>query len=196
MKVVIIDWIHNRNWMTTKLVDEFVRWVKSVNENAEIVHYDLMKEDIKPCMWCGKCTEDQKSEIWKCMIDDKWTEIIENALEADVLVFATPIYEYCVSSTMKRFLERCLPLWKFSFGIVARRKANKNKKWVILCSSWAPFPFNYLMWIAIYPRFILRLSCKFFGCWKIKSIFAWLMAGSEKMKNKYMKKAFKLWQSM
>lgn len=195
MKVTIIDGTHNKNWMTVKLIDEFVRGLKSKYDNAEISHYDLMNENIKPCMWCGKCTEDQDADRGLCNIKwDKWEEIINKCLESDVIVFATPIYEYCVSSTMKRFLERCLPLGKFKFWIVPRSKVSKNKTWIILCVSGAPYPFNFLMWIAIYPKFILTKIAKFFGCGKIKSIFAWLMLGSEKIKNKYMKKAFELGQ--
>jgi FMN-dependent NADH-azoreductase len=126
------------------------------------------------------------------IVDDKGVEIINEALSADLIVLATPIYEYCVSSTMKKFLERCLPLGKFSFGIIPRINTNKKKKAVILCTSGAPFPFNFLMGIAIYPKFILTKIAKFFGCGTIRSIFAGGMTGSEKTTQKYLKKAFEL----
>ena len=111
-----------------KLIESFKEGLLSRYPDAKIVHYDLLTEQIAVCRGCGQCTKDQEQAIGECAIkDDAAAHIILETLTADVVVFASPIYEYAVSSTMKRFLERCLPLGKFKFGIVPRRPLSKKK---------------------------------------------------------------------
>ena len=194
--VVIIDGTHNKQWFTVKLIEAFKDGLMSKFPDANIHHYDLINEDVKVCKGCGFCTKDQQSEIAPCKIkDDVWAEIILEALHADVIVFASPIYEYAVSSTMKRFLERCLPLAKFKFGIVPRRPLNKKKTGIILCVSGAPYPINFLMGIARYPKFILTKIAKFFGCATIKSLYPGMM-NNPKTQKRYLAKARHLGASL
>lgn len=193
MKIVILDGTHNKSGMTLKLVSKFLEGVKSVRPEAEIAAHDLLNENIAFCRGCGKCTEDKDPISAKCMIeDDDCGKIKQEALEADVVVFATPIYEYCVSSAMKRFLERCLTLVAFRMGPAARARAIKGKVGVAICSSGAPFPFNHLMGITRYPKFILKLGSKLFRCGEVKMLLAGGMAISPKMEAKWENKSFNL----
>jgi multimeric flavodoxin WrbA len=192
MKIVVLDGTHNKEGMTLKLVNNFLEGIKVVNPEVQISIYDLKNSNIEFCKGCGKCTEDKNPVNAKCVINDDCENIKQMALDSDVVVFATPIYEYCVSSVMKRFLERCLTLVTFKMGPVARAKVIKGKFGVVFCSSGAPFPFNYLMGITRYPKFILSLGCKLFRCEKVKMVLAGGMAASEKMKNKWENKARKL----
>jgi multimeric flavodoxin WrbA len=192
MKIVILDGTHNKNGMTLKLVENFIKGVRTSKPEAEIITHDLLNGDINFCKGCGKCTEDKDPVNAKCMIEDGAEKIKLAALEADVVVFATPIYEYCVSSVMKRFLERCLTLVTFKMGPAARAKAIKGKVGVVICSSGAPFPFNHLMGITRYPKFILRLGAKLFRCDKVEMIMAGGMAIGPKMQSRWEMKAQKL----
>lgn len=194
MKITIIDWKHQENWFTNDLVNAFIKWVQEVNPGAEINRYNLIDIDYSHCKWCGKCTFKQNQDRWNCNLNDKATDIITEAIEADIVVFATPIYEYCISSTMKKFLERCLPLAKFGIGIVPRLKPIKWKSWVVLLSSWAPFQFNHLMWITWYPGFILGKANKFLWCEKVFKVYWWWMGASENNKQKYLNKSYNLWK--
>jgi len=192
MKVVILDGTHNKAGMTLKLVAKFVDGLKSISPNVNISTHDLLNENISFCLGCGKCTEDKDPINAKCVIKDDCETIKYKALEADVVVFATPIYEYCISSVMKRFLERCLTMVTFKFGPVARSKPVKNKVGVIICSSGAPFPFNYLMGITRYPRFILKLACSLFRCEHVYIIMAGGMAIKTTWQAKWENKTFRL----
>jgi multimeric flavodoxin WrbA len=197
MKIVILDGVHNKQGMTLKLVAKFIEGIRSVNSDVEIVTYDLLNEDIEFCRGCGKCTEDKNPLNATCVIaNDDCEKIKQEALDCDVLVFATPIYEYCVSSAMKRFLERCLTLVTFRMGITSRAKAIKGKFGVVICSSGAPFPFNHLMGITRYPKFILRLASKLFRCDKVEILMAGGMAISTKMQIKWENKAYKIGQKI
>ena len=188
MKIVILEAAHNKNGMTLALVNSFIDGVKSADSKAEIKQHDLLNENIEFCRGCNQCVL-SKVDNPKCVINDVCEDIKKEALEADVVVLATPIYEYAVSSSMKRFLERCLSLATFKFGPAPRFKSVPGKVGVVICSSGAPFPFNHLMGITRYPKRILKLACRMFRCSKIEMIFAGGMAVNEKMKNKWLARA-------
>ena len=196
MKIVILDGAQNKQGMTLKLVAKFIDGFKAAKSDVQIVTHDLLNEDIKFCRGCEKCVQDKDPVSAKCVIEDDSEKIKQDALESDVVVFATPIYEYCVSSVMKKFLERCLTLVTFRMGITSRAKAIKGKVGVIICSSGAPFPFNHLMGITRYPKFALRLTSKLFRCDKVEMLMAGGMAMSAKMQAKWENKAYKLGQKV
>ena len=81
-------------------------------------------------------------------------------------------------------------------GPVARAKSIKGKTGVVICSSGAPFPFNHLMGITRYPKFILRLASKLFRCDKVEMLLAGGMAISPGMQTKWENKAYKLGQKI
>ena len=192
MKIVILDGSHDKKGMTSLLIKNFVDGIKSVNSKAEIIQYDLLNEKIQFCKGCNRCMKQKAPINAKCSIDDVAISIKEEALNCDVVVFASPIYELCVSSSMKRFLERCATLITFKFGVTSRAKAIKGKYGVVLCSSGAPVPFNYLFGITRYPKMILKLACKLFRCSKTKTLFAGGMRMNNKFKIKWANKAKKL----
>ncbi len=57
-------------------------------------------------MGCLACLKTQK-----CVIADDMIEIAEKVKNADVLIFATPIYYYELSGQLKTLLDRCNPLY-------------------------------------------------------------------------------------
>ena len=196
MKVVILDGAHRKTGMTLKLVNKFIDGLKLIKPNAEIVSYDLLNEDISFCLGCGKCTLDKDPINAKCTIKDDCSVIKQKALEADMVIFATPIYEYCISSVMKRFLERSLTLVTFKFGPTSRSKPIKGKIGVVICSSGAPFPLNHIMGITRYPKFMLRLACKIFRCDKIVILMAGGMEINSNWQIKWENKALNLGKKM
>jgi len=189
MKVIILDGTHNKNGMTMCLINAFTKGVIATNPNAEVKQYDLLNGDIQFCKGCGSCTYDKDPVMGKCSINDGAEEIKKELSDCDVIVFATPIYEYAVSSVMKRFVERCLPLVTFKFGVVPRAKPFKGKHGVIICTSGAPTPINHLMGITWYPKFLLNLACRLFRCSRIDSIFAGGMVINNKIKSKWEEKS-------
>jgi len=59
--------------------------------------------------FCRGCLACQKT--FKCVIDDDAGEIVEKIRDADILVFATPIYYYEISGQLKTLLDRANPLY-------------------------------------------------------------------------------------
>lgn len=75
----------------------------------------LKDKNVNPCNACGGCYQSHK-----CIIKDDMQEIYDKLLKADIIVLGSPTYFDNVSSYMKVFMDRCLPLY-FS-------KVLKNKK--------------------------------------------------------------------
>jgi len=58
--------------------------------------------NIKNCSGCLRC-----NMLRRCSLrDDDWTDISEKILEADILVFASPIYFHHVTAPMKKLIDR------------------------------------------------------------------------------------------
>ena len=71
-----------------------------------VEHISLKGKEIKYCIGCLSCMKTQR-----CVQRDDAAEIAEKMKQADVLVFATPIYYYEMSGQMKTLLDRMNPLY-------------------------------------------------------------------------------------
>ena len=86
------------------LAEAFARGAKESGNDVELV--TLHHKDIKFCIGCLSC-----GKTGKCVIADDAPEITAKMHDADVLVFATPIYYYEMSGQMKTLLDRANPLY-------------------------------------------------------------------------------------
>ncbi len=86
------------------LADEFMRGAADGGNSVEKV--SLSGKNIAFCKGCLAC---QKTH--KCVIDDDSREITEKMLNADVIVFATPVYYYSMCGQLKTLLDRANPLY-------------------------------------------------------------------------------------
>lgn len=82
---------------------EFIKGAER-NNNVELIN--LKDYDINYCKGCLAC-----QSTGKCVIEDDVKEIIEKVKNADVVVFATPIYYYSISGQLKTLLDRLNPLY-------------------------------------------------------------------------------------
>lgn len=72
----------------------------------EVEFINLKGKDIKFCIGCLAC-----QKIHKCVQKDDVAELLGKVQNADVIIFATPIYYYEMSGQLKTFLDRCNPLY-------------------------------------------------------------------------------------
>lgn len=89
-KQIIINGSHNRNGDTTKLIQEIyseIACLKLIDYTVEIYNYDETYSD-----------------------KDQFLEIINQIIEVDEIIFATPVYWYSMSSLMKIFFDRLTDL--------------------------------------------------------------------------------------
>lgn len=73
----------------------------AIKSNNHVDFINLAKKKINYCLGCYGCLESKK-----CIQDDDFNPILEKALKADVIVFATPVYFYSMTGQLKVFIDR------------------------------------------------------------------------------------------
>lgn len=85
---------------TSHLLDSFIEGAKKRYAKVETLHPQKM--NLEYCTGCLRC-----NMLRRCSIsDDDWPELSSKILDADVLVFATPVYFHHVPAPMKAMLDR------------------------------------------------------------------------------------------
>jgi multimeric flavodoxin WrbA len=71
----------------------------------------LRKHEIKPCNGCLSCEKGGKDRKGICSIKDDMQDIYPRLLEADIIVYGTPVYFEMLSGLLKNFIDRTCPIW-------------------------------------------------------------------------------------
>lgn len=100
-KVLVISASPRKGGNSDLLCDKFVEGTLSVGHIAEKVF--LRDKEINYCTGCGYCGT---NDYTACAKHDDMSEILDKMVEADVIVFATPIYFYSMAGQMKTFIDR------------------------------------------------------------------------------------------
>jgi len=105
MKILAINGSHRgSNGYTSFLLKKIETGAKLANADFKII--ELASCKINRCIACSKC---QTTEHYKqCVFDDKddGLQIIESIAACDVLILASPVYVFNISSLLKTVLER------------------------------------------------------------------------------------------
>ncbi len=107
-KVLVISTSLRQNSNSEGLADEFARGAFEQGNQVEKV--SLRNQAIH---FCRGCLAYQK--IGRCVINDDANAIVDKMLEADVLVFASPIYYYEMAAQMKTLLDRANPIYPLDY---------------------------------------------------------------------------------
>lgn len=86
------------------LADEFIKGAQEAGHSVEKV--SLNDKRIEFCRGCLAC-----QKTMTCVIKDDASTLTQKMLNAEVVVFATPIYFYEMSGQMKTLLDRTNPLF-------------------------------------------------------------------------------------
>ena len=124
---------------TDVVLDAFLDGARDAG--AEIEKIYLHDKKIKRCAGCFTCWVKTPG---RCLHRDDMDKILPKMVAADIIVFATPLYHFTMSSSMKTFIERTLPLGqpflrkKGHLTEHPMRYPECNAKWVVV--SVAGFP--------------------------------------------------------
>jgi multimeric flavodoxin WrbA len=193
--VLIINGSYHETGDIAFLIDRFAEGFRETARDASIEIVHLKDAKIEYCRGCWVCgnPENIKKPIGSCPIEDDVCFLLEKSLACDVLVYASPVYEMGPTALMKKFLERNLPVvGGIKIGFKSRQARKKGKTGAVILSSGAPYPINALLGFTRYPKKILSLFCRFYGCSKIFLLPAGGVGGSEKMRMTWGQKAYKL----
>lgn len=99
MKVVVISTSLRTNSNSDALANEFIHGAQDAGHDVEKI--SLTDKNIQFCKGCLAC-----QKLGKCVIKDDVNDIMAKVLDADVVVWATPIYYYEMSGQMKTLIDR------------------------------------------------------------------------------------------
>ncbi|MBR6951956.1 MAG: flavodoxin family protein [Oscillospiraceae bacterium] len=108
-KVLIVSSSLRAGSNSEALAEAFAEGAREAGHEAELI--SLRGKTVGFCRDCLAC-----QELKRCVIRDDADEIRKKALEADVLVFATPIYYYEMSGQLKTLLDRLNPLYPADYA--------------------------------------------------------------------------------
>ena len=104
MKVLGIMGSPRRQSNTEILLDKALEGAREAGAEVEKVLVSKLK--ISPCLEIYACRKDGD-----CAIKDDMQSLYKKLLEADQVIFASPIFFYGVTSQAKAIIDRCQALW-------------------------------------------------------------------------------------
>lgn len=105
MKLLALLGYPRQNGHTARMTELFLKGAATAG--AEIRRADLASLDVRPCLGCYDCWTETPG---RCIQQDDMADLLEQFLVADLVLIASPVYSYAVSSYVKHFLERTLTL--------------------------------------------------------------------------------------
>jgi len=100
MKILILEG-SPRKGNTKTAVTILEKGIKENITEAETETIHVCDLDIAPCSGCDGC-----ADTGRCVFDDGGSEIVDKVKQADVLVFATPVYWWGITAQLKIVIDR------------------------------------------------------------------------------------------
>ena len=107
-RVIVISTSLRQGSNSDMLADKFVEGAKAAGNDVEKVA--LAGREIQFCKGCMGC-----QRLGRCVIKDDVNDIMVKVMEADVVVWATPIYYYEMSGQMKTLFDRMNAMYPLDY---------------------------------------------------------------------------------
>ena len=107
-KVIVISTSMRVGSNSDMLADKFTEGALHAGHDVEKI--SLAGKNISFCRGCLAC-----QKLGRCVIDDDANDIMQKVLNADVVVWATPIYYYEMSGQMKVMIDRMNAMYPLDY---------------------------------------------------------------------------------
>ena len=97
--ILIIQGGGRANGNTAQFIKAFTAGTEESGHTVETI--SLMKSEVKGCLGCNACRYGKP-----CVQKDIFNSLVPKIKAADLIVFASPLYFWTVSSRIKAFIER------------------------------------------------------------------------------------------
>ncbi len=121
MKIVVLEGSPNKKGSSNLLAENFIRGAQEAGHHVKVI--DAAHGDIHPCTGCIHCGYEGP-----CAQKDEMEQIRAKILEADMMVFVTPLYYYRMSAQLKTLVDRFC-----AFNSSINRK---NMRSALLSAAW------------------------------------------------------------
>lgn len=120
-KVLILSGSPRRGGNSDILCDEFMRGALEAGNEVEKIR--VADKKIGYCSACYYCA----GSGGVCAKKDDMAEVLQKIIDADVLVFASPVYFYSIDAQLKAVIDRTIARWK--------EIKNKDFYYIVTCAD-------------------------------------------------------------
>ncbi len=99
MKILVLTGSPRKGGNSATLADHFIRGAKEVGHSIE--RFDAAFKNVHPCIACNACGMDGP-----CVFKDDFEFVRKHIIDADCVVFATPMYYFGISAQLKAVIDR------------------------------------------------------------------------------------------
>ena len=122
MKILLISGSPHKAGTTSVLIKAFSKGAESAGH--EVYHFNAGEKEVHPCIACEKC----HSAVSACVFRDAFDEMRDKLIEADAVVFASPIYYYGLTAQLKAVIDRF-------YGIDEQLRTAKKTALLLACGD-------------------------------------------------------------
>ena len=128
MKILVIESSPRKKGNSNILAESFIKGAREAGH--EVNEFDCGRSNIKGCLACNGCIR-----TGKCVQKDGYEELVPLFIEADVVVFVTPIYYFSCSAQLKAVIDRFFCIY---FGENKDNPKLFNKRSVLITTQGQP----------------------------------------------------------
>ena len=99
MKILVLTGSPRKNGNSATLADHFIKGAKEAGHSVE--RFDAAFKKVHPCIACNSCGMDGP-----CVFKDDFEFVRKHIVDADCVVFATPMYYFGISAQLKAVIDR------------------------------------------------------------------------------------------
>lgn len=103
-KVLILSGSPRKNGNSDLLCNEFLRGAQEAGHTVEKIR--VQEKKVACCLACYACRE-----VGTCVIKDDMAQIMQQIIDCDVLVLASPVYFYSIDAQLKAVIDRTVCRW-------------------------------------------------------------------------------------
>lgn len=123
-KIVVITGSPRKNGNSFAMTEAFIKAAKA--KGHVVTRFDAAMKNVGGCHACETCFKTEKA----CSFDDDFNIIAPDILEADAVVFTTPVYWYSIPAQIKGVIDRL-----FSFCVAGKDIAGKECALITCCEE-------------------------------------------------------------
>ena len=123
---------------TYRITSALLQGMQAAGAETELVHLGKLK--INHCLGCFGCWIKTPG---RCLQKDDMADLLPKMEQADLLVYATPLYAFTMTGLMKNFMDRSIPRlepWLVTAGDVTRHPTRSGKRGKLFLVSVCGFP--------------------------------------------------------
>ncbi len=157
MRITTILGSPKRNGNTAAILKAFEKLAQA---NNSIDRINITEMTIKGCRGCDACQ--LKADVPGCLQKDDFQEVINRIMNADFIVYASPVYVWDFPAQMKTLIDRhyCLVKWK-NYDKEIYLLENKHTALLATCGGEAENNADLIQ--EIYKREMNYLHCNIVG---------------------------------